>query len=252
MLFSFSNRVQYFVKMILFMTSSLVFACAPIPLMLPRPRDYRNALIPAWLCVKMGHLLGASYELRGLENINRDVGGVVLINHQSAIDLIVLAKLWPVIGRATQVAKKAVLYWFPFGLACWLWGTLFINRDTSAQTAINKQANAITERKSKILFFPEGTRNQSDALLPLKKGSFHLAIQAQCSIQPIVVSRYTFLDSKAKIFGRGHSIIKILPVVETKGLKKTDVEALVSNVQKIMQENFEKLNDEMAANIHMK
>lgn len=92
----------------------------------------------------------------------------------------------------------------------------------------------------------------SDALLPFKKGSFHLAIQAQCSIQPIVVSRYTFLDSKAKIFGRGHSIIKVLPVVETKGLKKTDVEALVSNVQKIMQENYEKLNDEMAANIHMK
>lgn len=59
----------------------------------------------------------------------------------------VLAKLWPVIGRATQVAKKEVFYWFPFGLACWLWGTLFINRENnSAQTAINKQSKAITER----------------------------------------------------------------------------------------------------------
>lgn len=147
--------------------------------------DYHFCLfirIPAWLAVKIGHLLGASFELRGLENINRDIGGVVLINHQSAIDLIgrenfvfelnfsltlegerateylmktiffhvlVLAKLWPVIGRATQVAKKEVFFWFPFGLACWLWGTLFINRENnSAQAAINKQSRAITERKA--------------------------------------------------------------------------------------------------------
>lgn len=60
----------------------------------------------------------------------------------------VLAKLWPVIGRPTQVAKKEVFYWFPFGLACWLWGTLFIDREnSSAQAAINKQTKAITEKK---------------------------------------------------------------------------------------------------------
>lgn len=83
--------------------------------------------------------------------------------------------------------------------------------------------------------------------MPFKKGSFHLAVQAQCPIQPIVVSRYTFLDSKSKVFGRGHSIITILPEVETKGLTKADVESLNLKVHKIMQENFEKINDELAA-----
>lgn len=156
--------------------------------------------IPAWCIVKVGQLIGTSFEIQGLENINRKCGGIVLINHQSAIDLIgntnictnlltemfyllvVLAKLWPVIGRATQVAKKEVLLWFPFGLACWLWGTLFIDRQnkSSAQDTINKESKAINEKKvkincgieqiisllrfhfqSKILFFPEGTRNQS-------------------------------------------------------------------------------------------
>lgn len=209
---------------------------------------------------------------------------------------VVLAKLWPVIGRATQVAKKEVFYWFPFGLACWLWGTLFINRENnSAQTAINKQSKAITERNvwkcnwnsNLIIFFQyfydfvcsrkfcsslrELETHQviflftlgfhwnfnelfqsPDVLLPFKKGSFHLAVQAQCPVQPIVVSRYTFLDSKAKIFGRGHSIIKILPMVETKGLTKDDVDSLTLKVQAIMQENFEKLNDEVAATISMK
>lgn len=43
-LFSMSNRVQYFVKMNIFILSALIAAVVPIPLMLPRPRDYRNAL----------------------------------------------------------------------------------------------------------------------------------------------------------------------------------------------------------------
>lgn len=94
----------------------------------------------------------------------------------------VLGKLWPVIGRPTQVSKKEIFYLFPFGLACYLWGTLFINRQNkkSAQNAINRESKAINERKvkkvnqkvcvgklkvfllqSKILFFPEGTRNHS-------------------------------------------------------------------------------------------
>jgi lysophosphatidate acyltransferase len=61
----------------------------------------------------------------------------------------VLGKLWPVIGRATQVAKKEIFYLFPFGTACYLWGTLFINRHNqkSAQIAINRESKAIAEKK---------------------------------------------------------------------------------------------------------
>lgn len=41
-------------------------------------------------------------------------------------------------------------------------------------------------------------------------------------------------------------------MVETKGLTKDDVDSLTLKVQAIMQENFEKLNDEVAATISMK
>lgn len=88
--------------------------------------------------------------------------------------------------------------------------------------------------------------------MPFKKGPFHVAIQSQCVIQPIVVSRYTHLDSKRKIFGRGKAIIKILPAVKTEGLDKSNIDSLLTNVQNIMQENFEKLNDEVAASSNMK
>ena len=52
--------------------------------------------------------------------------------------------------------------------------------------------------------FPEGTRNYSGHLLPFKKGAFHLAIQTQLPIQPVVVSCYnSFLNHKTFSFTPG-------------------------------------------------
>lgn len=117
----------------------------------------------------------------------------------------VLAHLWPIIGRATVVAKKELLYAFPFGIAAYLWGTLFINRSdkTSAVNKLGQEAQAIQDIAAKLLFFPEGTRHQGDKMLPFKKGAFHIAVQSQSAIQPVVISKYYFLNSNEKIFGRG-------------------------------------------------
>lgn len=92
----------------------------------------------------------------------------------------------------------------------------------------------------------------TETLLPFKKGPFHVAINAQCGIQPVVVSRYTFLDSKRKIFGRGKAVIKILPHVSAEGMQKEDIDLLIAKVQKIMQDEYEKVCDETAAAANMK
>lgn len=109
------------------------------------------------------------------------------------------------IGRATVVAKREVFYLFPFGLAAYLWGTLYIDRSnkTDAKNRLNQESRAIREHDAKLLLFPEGTRNSNERLIPFKKGAFHTAIQSESAIQPVVVSRYYFLDGKKKIFGRG-------------------------------------------------
>jgi lysophosphatidate acyltransferase len=88
--------------------------------------------------------------------------------------------------------------------------------------------------------------------LNFKKGSFHVAIESQCGIQPVVVSRYSFLDSERKIFGRGKIMIKILPEISTKGMTKNDVDSLTNNVRKIMQEKYEEINDYVEAERQMK
>lgn len=67
----------------------------------------------------------------------------------------VLANLWPILGRTTVVAKKAILYAFPFGTGAWLWGTLFIDRGNrnDALNRLNKECDAIEKRANKILMY---------------------------------------------------------------------------------------------------
>lgn len=83
---------------------------------------------------------------------------------------------------------------------------MFIDRAdrTSSMNKLNQESRAIQENAAKLLFFPEGTRHQGDKLLPFKKGAFHIAVQSQSSIQPVVVSKYYFLNSKERLFERGN------------------------------------------------
>lgn len=217
--------------------------------MLPRMRDWRNALIPAWGITKVAKLIGITFRIRGKENIVKNTGCVVLINHQSALDLCVLGELWPVLERCTVVSKKEVLYLGPFGWASWLWGTIFINRGSGdAHDTVNSTAKSIQNLKAKLLLFPEGHRHSGTSLKPFKKGAFHLAIASQTPIQPVVVSRYYFLNAKLKRFNSGVSYITILPPISTEGLTKEDLPVLMDKAYETMNKTFlatsqETLND---------
>ncbi|KAF5280655.1 hypothetical protein FQA39_LY05303 [Lamprigera yunnana] len=236
---SVSSMARYYLKFSIFILSSLIFATVPIPIMLLRPRDSKNGLIPAKCLSMCTWILGLKYEVKGLENIVKGSGCVVLINHQSAIDLIVLAELWPVMDNCTVISKKEVFYLWPFGLASWLWGTIFIDRLNAekAQSSINQTGETIRKNKARVLMFPEGTRNMKEKMLPFKKGAFHLAVASQCPLQPIIVDKYNFLGRHR--FDEGNIRITILPSIPTEGLTKEDVPMLTEKAYATMSHFFE-------------
>lgn len=60
-----------------------------------------------------------------------------------------LAELWPIMDRCTVISKREIFYLWPFGLASWLWGTVFINRTRAkdAQETVNQAAKTIKTRQ---------------------------------------------------------------------------------------------------------
>lgn len=155
--------------------------------------------------------------------------------------------MWPVIGKGTVVSKREILYLPFFGFGAWLWGTLFINRSKKSDSinSLNKESRALKERQCKLMLFPEGTRNNKDTLLPFKKGPFHIAIGSQSPIQPVVISKYYFLDGDRKMFKNGRVIINILPEVSTTGATKDNMNEVIDKTRQIMQTEFTKATNEV-------
>lgn len=252
LLYNVSSGARYHIKFTVFTIYSMFAAIIPVPLMLRRPRDPRNALLPAAALRPLASMLGITWEVRGTENVDNSKGAVVVINHQTALDLFVLAILWPLMYRAKMVAKRAVLYLVPFGPATWLWGTIFIDRGSAAvaRKSINTQVDAVKDKKAKLMLFPEGTRSSGDRLLPFRKGAFHAAVAAQAPIQPVVVSRYHFVDGQRKFFGSGKLIITILPLIETEGKTKDDITPLLEDTYSLMQECYTRTSKETLDTCH--
>lgn len=102
------------------------------------------------------------------------------------------------------MAKKE-LKWMPLlGWFMSLSGAVFVNRSNrhDAVKAMNAVGEEMKRRDISLWIFPEGTRSMSAEphLLPFKKGAFHLAVQAQVPILPVVCENYHRLfDGKTRL-----------------------------------------------------
>lgn len=82
-------------------------------------------------------------------------------------------------------------------------------------------------------------------MLPFKKGPFHLAIQAQVPIVPIVVANYSnVLNTKKKIFRPGTIPVRVLKPIETKGLSKDNMQGLLEETRRDMLQALQELTQE--------
>ena len=126
--------------------------------------------------------------------------------------------------------------------------TVFIDRTNrkSAVAAFDSVAKHMQSERQSVYIFPEGTRSYYDKpdMLPFKKGAFHLAVQAQVPIVPIVVANYSnILNIRKKIFRAGRIPIKVLPPIETKGMETKDVDGLRMRVREEMMKVLVEITD---------
>ena len=130
-------------------------------------------------------LVGTARALLSLRAIDLPPPGAVprilVANHVSHADFVAL---WSVLPKPQRLRTRPVAgadYWRGSGLKSWIAGEVFravlIDRDPAKrQTDPVETVAEVLRGGEDVIFFPEGTRNLTDApLLPLKSGIFHLA-----------------------------------------------------------------------------
>jgi HAD superfamily hydrolase (TIGR01490 family) len=174
-------------------------------------------------------LAGVRLDVHGAEHLEARPA-VFLFNHQSQLDVLILAKLLR--GGFTGVAKKELANSPGFGLMFRLADVAFVDRQDNAQA---RQALEPAVRKLRdgvsLVIAPEGTRSATPALGPFKKGAFHVAMQAGVPIVPIVIRNSGELMWRgATTIHAGTVQVAVLPPVATDGW---DVAGLDGHIREV-------------------
>ena len=105
--------------------------------------------------------------------------GLLVSNHLSYIDIIVLSSIRPCVF----VAKRDVASWPLFGWLAHGAGTIFVDRERrlSSPNSVDVIRNAIANG-AVVVLFPEGTSSDGSVVLPFKPALLESAVQLRCPI----------------------------------------------------------------------
>ena len=124
--------------------------------------------------------------VEGGENAHREQSYVVVTNHQSMYDILLIYG-WLELDLK-WVMKKELRKVPGIGLGCEKAGHIFVDRKKPKQAAqAIKEALARMGKGVGILFFSEGTRSRDGHLLPFKNGAFRLSVDHNLPILPVTL-----------------------------------------------------------------
>ena len=118
-------------------------------------------------------------------------GYVIIANHVSYVDGIVLGSIFPIIF----VSKREVKSWPIIGQWNVLCGTIFINRQRKVQVAsLIRQMTRKLKQEANLLLFPEGTSTNGEGILPFQTVPLAAPLRNRSIIVPVTVTYKTIDD----------------------------------------------------------
>ena len=120
-------------------------------------------------------------------------GGYVIIgNHVSYVDGIVLGSIFPILF----VSKREVKGWPIVGQWNTLCGTIFINRQRKELVgSLIEEMSGKLRQEANILLFPEGTSTNGERMLPFQTAPLAAPLRSRSIIVPTTIA-YTSIDDK--------------------------------------------------------
>lgn len=157
-------------------------------------RPHRLARIWAnWML----RILDVRLRVAGADRLDAKVGGILVANHQSALDIPALMAALP---PPVRFLAKASLFRIP--LMGWYMSHLGYvpvdRRDPRRAREALRRAQMDSGGGVAILVFPEGTRTAEGTLVEFKRGSFHLARDANLPVYPVAIR------NSGRLMPRGH------------------------------------------------
>jgi 1-acyl-sn-glycerol-3-phosphate acyltransferase len=166
----------------------------------------------------------------GLENIDPKRTYVIVANHQSLADIVVLYKT----RMQFKWVAKEDLFKVPFlGWCLSLSKHIKLSRgNLGSIKKVYHQAAKWLKKDMSVLFFPEGTRAKTGKMSQFQNGAFKLAIKEKKPILPISINgTRQALPKGGWIFkSKVKCEVKVLPSIETSELKSSDFACLKDQV----------------------
>jgi putative phosphoserine phosphatase/1-acylglycerol-3-phosphate O-acyltransferase len=156
---------------------------------------------------------------------------VFVFNHQSAVDVLITARMLR--EDVIAIAKKEIKHQLPMGIAFTYTGTVFIDREHvgDPQLALKPAVDALRSGRS-VVIAPEGTRSRDGTLGPFKLGAFHMARKAGVPIVPIVIhNAQDALPYKGVVVRPAEVKVTVLPPQPTDKWRLADVESHATRIR---------------------
>ena len=132
---------------------------------------------------------GCPVRIEGLDRVDLDKRFVVMVNHQSALDIPLLIGVMPAEWQTVFWAKQSLFQIPVLGWAMRALGHMPIdrvNRRTAGKMLLESTERVSNQRS--VLVFPEETYARERGLLPFQRGGFLLALKTGLPILPVGVA----------------------------------------------------------------
>lgn len=154
--------------------------------------------------------------VEGTHKIENDGTYVLVANHQSAADIMVLYCL----RKHFKWVSKRSNFFVPFlGWMMWMADYVPLRRgDRRSRADMFRRCHAHLRRGSSIMMFPEGTRSRDGEIKDFKRGAFTLAAEAGVPVVPVVIDgTFSALPRGGWVFrqdGQLHMTVDVLDPVD--------------------------------------
>lgn len=215
---------------LIFLATALFGIPAIFAALLPPRGDWFLRFARGWARTLLA-LAGVRVRVKNRGRLARDRSFVVVANHESFCDVLVLLAHLPM--QVRFLAKRSVFRVPILGWSIAAAGFIPVDREERSRSAAAVEAALRRLQGGRsVVVFPEETRTRSGELLRFKKGAAHLALKSELPILPLgLAGTFRVLPRGTFLITPGPVVLAVGDPIETGGRSPRERTALTEETR---------------------